>query len=43
MFAFPDGIGTLTVNADASGSFKFNGLQDAGSVRISGQVVWTCS
>lgn len=43
MFAFPTGIGTLTVNPDASGSFQFSGLEDAGSVKISGQVVWTCS
>jgi hypothetical protein len=43
IFAFPDNIGTLTVNADASGSFQFNGLQDPGSVKISGQVTWTCS
>ena len=43
IFAFPDDIGTLTVNADGSGSFKFDGLQDPGSVKISGQVTWTCS
>jgi hypothetical protein len=43
IFAFPTGVGTLIVKPDASGSFQFNGLQDAGSVRISGQVVWTCS
>jgi len=42
IFAFPTSIGTLTVNDDASGSFQFSGLQDAGSVKISGQVVWTC-
>jgi hypothetical protein len=43
IFAFPTGIGTLIVNPDASGSFQFSGLQDPGSVTISGQVVWTCS
>jgi hypothetical protein len=43
VFAFPTGIGTLIVKPDASGSFQFNGLEDPGSVRISGQVVWTCS
>lgn len=43
LFAFPDAIGTLKVNADASGSFTFQGLQDAGSMKVSGQVVWTCS
>ena len=43
IFAFPDNIGTLTVNADGSGSFQFNGLQDPGSVKVSGQVTWTCS
>ena len=43
IFAFPTGVGTLIVNPDASGSFQFNGLQDPGSVRISGQVIWTCS
>ena len=43
IFAFPTGIGTLTVKPDASGSFQFNGLEDPGSVKISGQVVWTCS
>jgi hypothetical protein len=43
IFAFPTGIGTLIVNPDASGSFQFHGLQDPGSVTISGQVVWTCS
>ena len=43
IFAFPTGIGTLIVRPDASGSFQFNGLQDPGSVKISGQVVWTCS
>jgi len=43
IFAFPTGIGTMIVNPDASGSFQFNGLQDPGSVTISGQVVWTCS
>jgi hypothetical protein len=43
IFAFPTGIGTLIVKPDASGSFQFNGLQDPGSVKISGQVVWTCS
>jgi len=43
IFAFPTGIGTLTINPDASGSFQFQGLQDPGSVTISGQVTWTCS
>jgi hypothetical protein len=43
IFAFPTGIGTLIVRPDASGSFQFNGLQDPGSVKISGQVTWTCS
>jgi hypothetical protein len=43
IFAFPTGIGTLIVNPDASGSFEFNGLEDPGSVHISGRVVWTCS
>jgi len=43
IFAFPTGVGTLIVKPDASGSFQFNGLQDPGSVKISGQVVWTCS
>jgi hypothetical protein len=43
IFAFPTGVGTLIVKPDASGSFQFNGLQDAGSVKISGRVVWTCS
>jgi len=43
IFAFPTGIGTMIVNPDASGSFKFTELQDPGDVRISGQVTWTCS
>jgi hypothetical protein len=43
IFAFPTAIGKLIVNPDASGSFQFNGLQDPGSVKISGQVTWTCS
>lgn len=43
IFAFPDAIGTLKVNADASGSFQFQNLEDPGSVRVSGQVVWTCT
>lgn len=43
VFAFPTGIGTLIVNPDASGSFEFNGLEDAGSAKISGRVVWSCS
>jgi hypothetical protein len=43
VFAFPTGVGTMVVKPDASGSFTFSGLQDAGSVKISGQVVWTCS
>ncbi len=42
-FAFPTGVGTLVVKPDASGSFQFQGLQDPGSVTISGQVTWTCS
>ncbi len=43
IFAFPTSVGTLIVNPDGSGSFQFSGLQDAGSVTISGQVTWTCS
>jgi hypothetical protein len=43
IFAFPIGVGTLIVKPDASGSFQFNGLQDPGSVSISGQIAWTCS
>jgi hypothetical protein len=43
IFAFPTGIGVMIVNVDASGSFQFSGLEDPGSVKISGQVVWTCS
>lgn len=43
IFAFPTGVGTLIVKPDASGSFQFSGLQDPGSVTISGQVTWTCS
>jgi hypothetical protein len=43
IFAFPTAIGTMVIKADASGSFQFNGLQDPGSVTISGQVSWTCS
>jgi hypothetical protein len=43
IFAFPTGIGTMIVKPDASGSFEFHGLQDPGSVTISGTVVWTCS
>jgi len=43
IFAFPTAIGTMIVNPDASGSFQFKGLQDPGSVTISGQVTWTCS
>ncbi|MGD1107552.1 MAG: hypothetical protein ABR865_10945 [Terracidiphilus sp.] len=43
IFAFPTGVGTLIVKPDASGSFQFTGLQDPGSVTISGQVIWTCS
>jgi len=42
IFAFPTNIGTLTVNPDASGSFQFSGLKDAGSVTISGSVTWSC-
>ena len=40
---FQPAWGTLIVKPDASGSFQFNGLQDPGSVRTSGQIVWTCS
>ena len=43
IFAFPTSVGTMIVNADASGSFQFEGLQDPGSVTISGRVTWTCS
>jgi hypothetical protein len=43
IFAFPTGVGTMIINPDASGSFKFTELEDPGSVRISGQVTWTCS
>jgi hypothetical protein len=43
VFAFPTGVGTLIVKPVASGSFEFNGLQDPGSVKISGEIVWTCS
>ena len=43
IFAFPTSVGTLIVKPDASGSFQFDGLQDPGSVTISGQVTWTCS
>lgn len=43
IFAFPANIGTMIVKPDASGSFQFAGLQDPGSVIISGQVTWTCS
>ena len=43
IFAFPTEIGTLIIKSDASGSFQFNNLQDPRDVRISGQVVWTCS
>jgi hypothetical protein len=43
IFALPTGVGTLIVKPDASGSFQFNGMQDPGSVRISGQIIWTCS
>jgi hypothetical protein len=43
IFAFPTGVGTMIINPDASGSFQFSGLQDPSDVRISGQVVWTCS
>jgi hypothetical protein len=43
IFAFPTGVGTLIVKPDGSGSFQFSGLQDPGSVTISGSVVWTCS
>jgi hypothetical protein len=42
IFAFPTGIGTLIVNPDASGSFQFSNLEDPGSVRISGKVIWSC-
>ena len=43
IFAFPTAVGTMIVNPDASGSFQFEGLQDPGSVTISGKVTWTCS
>jgi hypothetical protein len=43
IFAFPTSVGTMIVKPDASGSFQFRGLQDPGSVTISGQVTWTCS
>jgi hypothetical protein len=43
IFAFPTGVGTMIIDPDASGSFKFTELLDPGSVRISGQVTWTCS
>ena len=43
IFAFPASVGTMIVKPDASGSFQFSGLQDPGSVTISGEVVWTCS
>lgn len=43
IFAFPTGVGTMIVKPDASGSFQFDGLQDPGSVKISGSVIWTCS
>ncbi|MFZ0338167.1 MAG: hypothetical protein WAL45_09060 [Terracidiphilus sp.] len=43
IFAFPTDIGTMVINPDASGSFKFGPLQDPGSILISGQVTWTCS
>jgi hypothetical protein len=43
IFAFPASVGTLIVKPDASGSFQFDGLQDPGSIKISGKVVWTCS
>ena len=43
IFAFPTNIGTMVINPDASGSFKFGPLQDPGSVLISGQVTWTCT
>lgn len=43
IFAFPASVGTMIVKPDASGSFQFTGLQDPGSVTISGQVIWTCS
>lgn len=43
IFAFPVGIGTMIIKSDASGSFQFNGLEDPGSVKISGSVTWTCS
>jgi hypothetical protein len=36
-------VGTLIVNPDGSGSFQFDGLQDAGKVTISGKITWTCS
>lgn len=42
-FAPVAGVGSMTVNADASGSYDFSGWQDPGSVSISGTVTWTCS
>lgn len=42
-FAPVAGLGSMTVNADASGSYDFSGWQDPGSVTISGTVTWTCS
>jgi hypothetical protein len=42
-FAPVAGLGEMTVNADASGSYQFSGWQDPGSVTISGSVTWTCS
>jgi hypothetical protein len=43
VFGYPADVGTLLVNPDGSGSFKFDGLKDAGRVTISGQITWTCS
>jgi hypothetical protein len=42
-FAPVAGLGSMTVDADASGSYDFSGWQDPGSVTISGTVTWTCS
>lgn len=42
-FAPVNGLGSMTVSADASGSYDFSGWQDPGSVVISGTVTWTCS
>jgi hypothetical protein len=43
IFGYPTDVGTLIVNPDGSGSFQFDGLQDAAKVSISGKITWTCS